>query len=421
MHYRRSSRSRPFTSAQYGPHSSVRQVLAGGWVIVTTLAGLSLPTRAVAQLVGTASVSGHYEYNSNVFNLASETANPGGGGKGGDSYYSYATSLASTYKFRRQELYATASIENLRYQKFTQLDHTDYSLGTGLRWVLGQFLDGHLGVSRTHNQVPFENLSNQVLALTVSTQQSETALIGLKLLNDWRVEASGTTSRNSTPIAQDPNSELLQNSGGLALKYVGIGGLATGFRAQYLAGRYSGADAALNSSFDQFTAGATAQYKLRRTTLDAQLGYTTRNSANGLNNTSGITALLDLQQQVTPRTSYTVKIERTINSYLPTIGSEIDTDAGFTIDWRATYKVHLNLGYTFTYRDYPVQPGFRPGANRVDYQHNANLTLAYQARSWLSISPYASVFARNSNERDGDFQSNIVGVTVTAVVLDNKR
>jgi hypothetical protein len=396
-------------------------VSAGGWVIFTVLATLSLPTRAIAQFKGTASVSGRYEYNSNVFNVASDAANPGGGGGHGDGYYSYAGDLAGNYKFGRQELYATARLANLRYQRFTQLNHTDYSLDSGLRWALGEFLDGHLGVSRTHNQVPFEDLSNQVQALTIATQQTETALVGLKLLSDWRVEASGTTSRNSTPIAQEPNLELLQNSGRGSLKYLGIGGLAAGFTAEYLAGRYSGSNSALNSNFNQRTAGATAQYKLRRTTIDAEVGYTDRSSATGLNNASGLTAHLDFQEQVTPRTSVTVKVERIINSYLPTLGSEVDTDAGFTVDWRASYRLHLLLGYTFTYRDYPAQPGFAPGANRVDYQQDANISMSYQARSWLLIRPYASVLTRNSNAREGDFQSNIVGVTVTAVVLDNSK
>lgn len=420
MHYR-SSRSKPSAPASHGPDAVVGRLLAGGWLTFSVLVALSLPTRVVAQFTGTASVSGRYEYNSNVFDVASVVANPGGAGGRGDGYYSYAAALAANYRFGRQELYASAQIANLRYQRFTQLDHTDYSLDTGLRWALGEFLDGHLGVSRTHNQVPFEDLSNQILALTVATQQTETAEVGLKLLNDWRIEGLGTTSRNSTPIAQDPNLELLQNSGRASLKYVGISGLATGFTAEYLAGRYSGSNSALNSSFDQFTAGATAQYKLRRTTIDAQLGYTNRTSATGLNSNSGLTALLDFQEQVTPRTSCTVKIERTINSYLPTLGSEIDTAAGFTVDWKASYRLHLLLGYTFTYRDYPVQPGFARGANRVDYQQDANISLSYQARSWLLIRPYASLLNRNSNERDGDFQANIVGVTVTAVVLDNKK
>jgi hypothetical protein len=356
-----------------------------------------------------------------VYNVDSGLTNPGGGGGRSDGYYSYAADLAGTYQVSRQQLYASAQITNLRYQHFTQLDHTDYSLDAGLRWVLGEFLDGRLGVSRTHSQVPFENLSGQVLALTVATAQTERAEIGLKLPDDWRIEGSGTTSRSRTPIPQAPNLELTTNSGTASLQYLGIGGLVTGFTAEYSSGRYSGSNSTLNSTYDQLTAGATARYKLHRTTIDAQVGYTNRSSATGLDKASGLTAHIDFQEQVTPRTSCTFKIERAINSYLPSLGSEIDTAAGFTVDWQASLKLHLLLGYTFTYRDYPPQPGYAPGNNRVDYQQEGSLSISYQARSWLTVRPYANVLTRDSNTRDGDFKSNIVGVSLTAVVLDNSK
>jgi hypothetical protein len=420
VHYR-SSRRNPSDPAPYDPRPVVRLILAGGWVIFTVLVPLSMPTRALAQFKGTAAASGRYEYNSNVFDADAGLANPGGAGSRSDGYYSYGADFAANYKVSRQELYATAQITNVRYQRLTQLDHTDYTLDTGLRWALGEFLDGRLGVNRTHTQVPFANLSGQVLALTVGTQQTERADIGLKLPDNWRIEGAGSTSKNETPIPQDPNLALTQNVGRASLQYVGIGGLATGFTAEYTTGRYSGANSALNSSYDQTTVGAMAKYKLHRTTMDAQLGYTNRTSATGLNNASGLTALLDFQEQVTPRTSVTFRLERTINSYLPTLGSEIDSVAGFTVDWEASYRLHLLLGYTFTYRDYPPQPGYAPGANRVDYQQEGSLSISYQARSWLVVKPYANILTRESNVRSGDFRSNIVGVTLIATVLDNTR
>ena len=90
---------------------------------------------------------------------------------------------------------------------------------------------------------------------------------------------------------------------------------------------------------------------------------------------------------MTPRTSCTFKLERVINNYLPSLGSELDTSAGFTVDWKATHKLTLMLGYTFTYRDYPPQPGYARGANRVDYQQEGSLSMNYQARRWLVIRP----------------------------------
>jgi Putative beta-barrel porin 2 len=248
--------------------------------------------------------------------------------------------------------------------------------------------------------------------LSVLTEQRETAQIGVKLGSDWKIEASGYTSKDDEPIALAPNLQLTQNSGTASLEYFGFGGLTSGLTATYLSGDYRNTNGTGNPSFDQTTAGLLAKYKLSRTTFDGQLGYSRRNSATGTDNTSGLTGLFDWKQQLTPKTSFTAKIDRMINSYFLNSGSEIDTEAGASIDWQATYKLGVAVGYTFTYRFFPGQGNNPVGSDRTDIQELATMTINYQPQRWLQIKPYANVTTRRSTFIGGHFSQNIFGVSV---------
>ena len=57
--------------------------------------------------------------------------------------------------------------------------------------------------------------------------------------------------------------------------------------------------------------------------------------------------------QVDAKTTLVLRVDRSINTYYLNLGSEVDTDAGFTVAWQARYNLNLSLGYTFTYRDFP--------------------------------------------------------------------
>jgi hypothetical protein len=105
---------------------------------------------------------------------------------------------------------------------------------------------------------------------------------------------------------------------------------------------------------------------------------------------------------------------RSIQSYVLTSGSEIDTSLGVTAEWQATYKLGVTLGYKYTYRDYPGQGNNPVGSERVDIQNSARLEIDYRPRKWLSIRPYANLQWRISDFVGGNFNANTFGVAVTA-------
>ena len=395
----------------------LRQSAAQGLLICTALAALVLPFRAHAQLTGSATATGQFENNSNVFDLQSGYAQPGTSStRSSTTDFVYGAAFSGAYDWSRQQLFASASFRQYNYQQLSDLNHNEYSIDTGLLWQLGDRVDGKAEVSRSHTMVPFLDLTGSLLTLSLMTQQSETFEIGLKLGSDWKLEGTAHTGRTSQPTPAEPDIQLTETSGTTSLEYQGFGPLSSGLTATYLSGDYSGANGT-TPSYTQSTAGFLAHYMLPRTSFDGQLTYSHRSSSDAAGaSTSGFTGLISFKDHLTPKTSFSVKIDRAINTLYLNLGSEIDTDAGVSVDWEATYKLAVSLGYTFTYRAFPVHDQGSGGAYPVDYQQVANVGISYQPRRWLTIAPYANIQTRRSNVYGHDFNATSYGVTVSATV-----
>jgi hypothetical protein len=391
-------------------------------------AAVALPLHAFAQLNGRAAGTLQYENNSNVFDLTSGFGTPTTAtGRRSDTYYAYGAEFDAQYGWRRQEFYAEASASRYDYQHFSDLDHTGYNFDGGLRWKLAGLWDGRFDVSRTRNMVPFYNLSGnlvgpQSLTLSIMTEQRETAEVGMKLTSVWKLQGSAFTSKTDQPIVGSPNLQLNQKSGTLALNYLGLGGLTSGLSATYLSGDYQGSNnSQFNASFDQTTFGVVAKYKHTRTTFDGQFGYSRRTSGNALDNTSGLTGLIDFTDQLTPRTSLTLKADRLINNYVLNSGSEIDSDLGGGLQWQATYKSAFTVSYTFSYRDFPGQGNNPVGSRRVDIQEYVTFGVTYEPRKWLLIKPYYNAQTRRSTFVGGHFSGTVWGVNLVVQTSDKRK
>lgn len=397
--------------------------MASSSMVCTALAAFSLPMPALAQFTGKASATAQYESNTNVFDLNSGSGAPSTGNtRRADTFYAYGAQFDAAYSWRRQQFYAIASTTEYNYQRFTDLNHIGYNVDAGLKWRLAESLDGKLDVTRTRNMVPFYNLSGPAaLTLSLLTEQRETAQIGLKLNSQWKLEGSAYTSKTDQPVVGAPNLQLNQTAATASIDYLGVGGLTSGLTAGYSSGDYQGSTTLSNPSFSETTAGILAKYKHYRTTFDGQIGYSRRVSANSSDNTSGLTGLVDFTDQLTARTSVTLKADRLINSYVLNSGSEIDTDLGASLLWQATYKSAVALGYTFSYRDFPRQGNNPVGSLRVDIQEYATLGINYQPRRWLLIKPYYNAQTRRSTFIGGHYSSNIYGVNVTVMTPDNRK
>ncbi len=406
---------------------SGRGSATSGVRLCCALAACALPSHAFAQFSGKAAATAQYESNSNVFDLNSGFGTPSiADGRRSDSFYAYGGQFEADYAWARQEFYAKASASRYNYQRFTSLDHTGYNLDAGLRWILGPRLDGRFDVLRSRNMVPFYNLSGNVLSisslrLSILTEQRETADIGYTLNSRWRLEGSAHTSKTEQPVFNNPDLRLTASGASAALDYLGFGWITSGLTAGYLSGDYRGATSTSNPTYHETSVGLLTKYKRSRSTLDAQLGYSRRTSADNLNSTSGLTGRLEFSDQLTPRTTVTAKVDRKINNYVVNAGSEIDTDLGGSVLWQATYKSAFSAGYTFSYRDFPGQGNNPIGSRRVDIQEYVTFGINYQPFRWLLLRPYYNAQTRRSTFVGGHYSSTTYGLSVSVMTPDNKR
>ena len=391
------------------------------WLTVfAALAFIGVPFKVQAQFTGKAAATTQFESNSNVFDINTGAPLPVGVANTprSDTYYSYGARFDLDYLLGRQRFFASAGTTEFNYQRHTQLDHDDYRLDAGLNWTLTSLLNGKIDVTRTRAMVPFYDLVGTSLSL--ETLQREEAEADYTITPEWRVEGAGYTSKLDEPLPETPNLSLTETSGKVIVRYLGITRFTAGGFVSYDSGSYQGSAGNANPDYHQAAAGIATTFRSPRSTFEGQLGYSRRTSTDGTDNTSGVTGQLRLQEQLTEKTSVAVEVGRAIQSYLLNTGAEIDSSAGVSAQWQATYKLAVTLGYTYIYRDYPGQGNDPVGSERVDIQSAAILRIDYRPRPWLSIKPYANFQWRISNFIGGEFNATLLGVSFTIQTPDKK-
>jgi hypothetical protein len=380
------------------------------WVLA-----LTLPAPAFADLSVQASGIGHYDYSSNVYQVPSSANLPTGtnGTELGDSYFSEAGQLAAAYAISNQQLYATLNGERVQYDRFTGLNHTDYTAEGGWDWKFGRIWDGFLDVSRIRSMVSFYNLIGSNLVL--QTEQREVGKARLQFLPDWRTAVTGMTRQIDQPQTNDPSLSVKESSGRWDLEYLGTAGLTAGVTASYLHGLFSGTQGAFAPTYNQRSGGLTITDDLSgRSTLRGEVGYTERTSDAGSDSISGLTGDLDYRIALTAKTTAELEFSRLINVFIATTTAEIDNAAALKVNWQATSKIAANLQYSYSHRVLPGQGTVPPGSDRNDNMNTAQFMVTYRTLSWLILQPYFRYQSLASGRDPGaDFNSKSYGIEFT--------
>jgi hypothetical protein len=389
-----------------------------GLLILCALTALVLSLPAHAEFHGRASATAQYEHNSNVFDLddGAALAATGFPRAPADSYYSYGAEVDGVYKFGRQQLYAMFDAKQFNYSRFTALNHNEYDILGRLLWQFGSDLNGTLGIKRSRTMTPFLDLQQQSdLTLSVGASQRESATFNDRLTSLWSVSGSLDRNEVTQPAAAAPDLKNTETASTATLNYTGLGRLTSGLSVGYSTGDFGGASNNQNPTYHETRYEFVSAFKSSRTVYTGGVGYTKRGSSDGNNDTSGLTGHLDFTYQQTPKTTWRVKVSRSINSYIQSTGSEIDTAVGGGLTWRASYKLSISGDYTFSHRQYASQ-GLQP--RRVDYEEYASLYFNFQPRRWLQISPYVNYQARTSNEIGRELDATIFGISVTVMTSE---
>jgi hypothetical protein len=386
------------------PAPAGSRALAG--VALLVLAALQTPARADINVGGEATAK--YEYNSNVFDLPSGVPAPGTE-KHDDWYQAYGATLQADDLFDQDKLYATLNGMDYRYGTFTQLDHVEYTLDGGLLWKSGSTLDGKIDVNRSRTMVPFIDLLQT--EISILTEQRETAQIGWLFIPDWKVQGTIYYDTLDQPVITAPNLVLTDKSGQLGLNYLGVAGLSAGISGTYMKGSFTDDNTTVNPNYSQETAEFDANWTPSvHSSFVGEAGYSRRTSDFQAQSTSGPTGSIVYKNQVTPKTSFNLGVQRSIINYITNSGSALVTTGTAGALWQATYRLSVLVDYNYTKNNLPDQ-GTVTNPNRVDHYQFADVKLDYQPLRWLWLQPYARWQNRTSNFAPAEFSSSAIGVT----------
>lgn len=380
-----------------------------------------LPRCAWAQLAATASATGQFQYNSNVFDLQRGFLPARDYYSDAASYYAYGAGLNLNDQISQQNLYLRATDTEYEYDHF-DLSHNEYTLDGGWAWKFADKLNGTFDVSRSHIMVPFQTLTTlttSALQLYTYTDQRETATANYQFTSEWGLSANAFTDRDAEPLLGEPNLRLSDSGVGLGLRIGGNGELRGALTGDYQHGDYANALLYLSPAYNQWdwSIGGTYQPVPQGspTVVDVGFGETSRTSAIDYDNTSGWTGHLNVTRVLTGKTTVKLSLLRDLNSYVAEAGAEMDSTATLSALWQATFKTGLNVSYTVDYSVYPdyvVVPG-GPVTNRGDHYQFATFAVTYAARRWLTILPYLNFQTRHSNLYGANFNATQYGVTAT--------
>jgi hypothetical protein len=384
-------------------------------MLVCAVGAGGLPLAAKAGGVLTPYAAEDIEHNSNVFDLPKSGGAPVGknGPTFADTFFDTRVGVEGTYLLDVQKFFGTAEFRHFSYDNFTALNHNEELFDGGLKWKLARSVDGLFEYRHEQRMVQFQDLAASS-ELILETENNVTASVNVNVTPEWRLESLAKDHLLSSPRNDVPGLSLHEDSIREGLKYLGVANLAAGVELEYLDGKYNHDPLALNPNYHQITVAAAATYVVSGlTNFTGNLGYSRRaDPSNG--GLSGLTGSLGYRRNLTAKTSVDVEVNRALSTYVTTGGNEIDTSAGATVNYQATYKILVRAGYTYTDSKFPGTPNGAATIERADHLQFATLDLTYQVLHWLSIRPYARYQARHSNLETFTFDGNVIGVELLA-------
>jgi hypothetical protein len=360
------------------------------------------------------------EHDSNIFYLPSNFPVPQGNGGPtfADNWLRSLAGLDATYLWDRQKFFATAEVRRFDYDHFSYLDHTEVLVHAGMDWQLTNLLDGVIDYRHERSAVPFQDLVDST-QLFLQTEDVGSASINVHVSPEWLLETQAKYRELDSPRPQALDLSLHESSVEESARYLGVAHLSAGLDLKYLNGQYENDPSVPTLPYHQGTAQLAAEYDVAGLTrFNGAVGYTRRSQIGG--DVSGITGAIGYQQQITGKTSIDLELNRAVNSYITTAGSEVDSSASLMFVWRATYKINVNAGYTWTENNYPQTPLLAGvplpavDANRVDHVQLASMEVDYQILHWLSVRSYARYQTRHSNLEDFQYNATSFGIEFQA-------
>jgi hypothetical protein len=328
-----------------------------------------------------------------------------------DNILTYSGGLNIDAGLGRQRVTLRSYASRSEFDEYEQLDHDEYGADLNWNWRLASAFDGILGYGRAQRMVSFaDTLTNQLL---VENQEQVTASFNANVTPTWRIETRATRTDLESPRPGAAGLDSTETLKGLGLRYQGLGKLSLALEGTQTDGDVEGLLLTPDQEYTQTTGQLSADLRATpQSTLNANIGYTKRDNDGAMADQDAVTGMIRYSRTISVKTSFSVRADRLMNSYLIAnqVLTTIDTGVGLTVNWQPTLKLGLGLNVTYRESEFPDQPAFGSTADREDEYWVSTFDINFQALRWLLIHPYARYETRESNDPLYPFDNTVAGI-----------
>lgn len=362
-------------------------------------------------------------HDDNVFKLSNnlDPRTTIGSSSKSDTFYTtqFGANLDTTVS--RQRFIANASLNQTRYQSFSQLNFDGYDAQARWLWQAGDQWNGQLGYSEVKSLASLSNvLSGNINSFTADalTTRRTFGTANYLITPSWQVTAglAQTEQRNSDTIRQINNADVA--SANVDLYYISRAENKVGLSLREENGRMPVRQqingVGYDNSYDQHSAGVVTDWNITvKSHLLARIDQVQRiHRELGQRDWDGTTAHLTYDWRTTEAFTLTAEAQRDIGN-LEETNTSLVLIKGVAL--RPTLvlseKTRVSALADYSIRDYVTDPFVALGSpTRSDTVHTLGATLSYTPLAKLLIQLTGLHQTRTSNYQFGDYKSNYVSI-----------
>ncbi len=360
---------------------------------------------AAAQFKFDTSLSGVEQFDSNVFRLPSGATDPLapdppiGPDEPRDDRITNAVATAKLeYQLDQQRLYIFGDATRQWYQRYSMLDHDEFSGTGGLDWRAADWVDGSVSAHKDRRMVPESARLIPSLELDFVTGRSASGAVNFTISPQWRLETKAEWTKQDSPSL---TALYFMNERTYTLnpKFTGLGQAAVGLQLQYVDGTITAPQVPLNtkpvladaisgvypivtSRYRQYNEDVTVDYTVNSLSkLTAKLGSSQRRDPDNVQPPSnGFTGELQYKRTISPLTTMTFALQRKLQSY-PSFNDFVVESGGYAqLEWKPTLKIYTSLLAQY------LEDSFH-SVDRTDQLALVDAGVNFQAFEHFSIKP----------------------------------
>lgn len=354
----------------------------------------------------------------NVFRLTNTTAAVP---DKADTYYGTTVGINFDTTVSRQRFQAGADWTDVRYHRYSALNHVEHNARLNWLWQGGDQWNGNLGYTESKGLASFINFTGSTAPNPLTTRIASGSANYL-LTPRWQLQAIGSEMHQRNELSSRQAQDVNVGSVQLGVNYLSPAGNSVGVDVREEDGRYPNQQFVngvfFGSDYVQHGIGAIGDWSVTgKSHLSGRVDYIRRDYDQfSSRNYSGGTFRLGYDWQATAKSALNVTAQRDISptedlqtSFVLVKGLSITPSHAFS------EKLRMSATLSASMRDYLGDAGVAPAsqnlfAGRVDHLQAASLSLSYLPLRTVSVILSVQHEKRTSNTPGTDYTANVLGL-----------